>query len=207
MNSGRRDQAALRISIIGSIAAAFLIAGCIDLAPQHDPTRIFVLTAPAMGNAPRGDGVLKLGIKRIELPEYLMNPKMVVRKDGFEIVHSDFHRWGEDLDMAIGRIVGNHLLKRNFINSVSTIPWSEKIDHDFEIRIQIDRFEGVGSSAARLEARWTIRSVASGEFVRTGYTSASRDWDGSDYLALTSALSDTLGTLAGEIAGGLPTAP
>jgi hypothetical protein len=150
-----------------------------------------------------GTGGVKVGIKKIELPDYLLNPKMVVRRDGNEIVHSDFHRWGEDLDRAIGRIVGNHLLKRNVISLVSTIPWSETVEHDYEVRIQIDHFEGVGNASGRLEARWTIRNPGSGEIVKTGYTSASKDWNGSDYLVLASALSDTLSTLAGDIAGAL----
>ena len=206
MNSGRRDQPALTVTVFWTLAAALLLAGCIDLAPQPDPTRVFVLKAPAMGGGLPEDGGWEVGIRRIDLPDYLLNPKMVVRREGFEIVHSEFNRWGENLDKAIGRVLGDPLRKWSFIDIVSTVPWSSKIAHDFEISIQIDRFEGIGRSAAQLDARWSITRGDSDDVLQVGYTSAKRDWNGSDYLALASALSDALATLAADIAGGLSAA-
>ena len=71
---------------------------------------------------------------------------------------------------------------------------------------EIDRFEGIGRSAAQLDARWSITRGDSDDVLQVGYTSAKRDWNGSDYLALASALSDALATLAADIAGGLSAA-
>lgn len=181
---------------------ALFLAGCIDLEPRPDPTRIFVLT----GNAPIVPSTNKRGIalrvNRIELPSYLDSPKMAIRQGGLEIVYSDFNRWGEDLDTAIARNLVNSLLTNPHVSRVVLAP-SNQAPSDYYVTVTILRFEGENSNAAVLEARWDIFDSGTMEISESGNTSARRPWDGTDYAALARALSDTLTVLGQDISRAL----
>ncbi len=180
----------------------FIASGCINLDPQHDPTRIFVLS----GNSPKVPAEAKEGLaiifKRIELPSYLDSPKMATRQGDFEIIYSEFNRWGEDLDKAIGRLLADNLLAHPRIREVTLFP-SNQAESDYKISLNISRFEGINKNAAVLEARWKIFNTETGETVETGITTAHRPWDGKDYTALTRSLSDTLAELGRDISRAL----
>ncbi len=186
------------------LLSSFLIApGCIDLSPQPDPTRFYVLNGP-MGNVPSGQpGGLQIGISRIDLPDYLRTPKMVVRQSEFEVVNREFHRWAEDLDRSLGRILAAHLGARPFVRSVDVVPWDKALEHDFRIALQFDRFEGDAAGNVRLRAQWTISDAPAGAPIHTGHSAVNRRWDGKDYAGLAEALSDALAAMSGDIATAL----
>ncbi len=180
----------------------FIASGCINLDPQHDPTRIFVLS----GNSPTVPTAAIEGFavrfKRIELPSYLDSPKMATRQGDFEIVYSEFNRWGEDLDKAIGRVLAETLLAHPRIREVSLFP-SNQAESDYQVSLSISRFEGKNKNAAVLEAQWKILNAETGDTIETGITSTRRPWDGNDYDALARALSDTLAVLGQDISRAL----
>ncbi len=176
----------------------FIAYGCINLESQHDPTRIFVLS----GNSPTVPAAAKEGFairfKQIELPSYLDSPKIATRQGGFEIIYSEFNRWGEDLDKAIGRILVETLLAHPRIREVTLSP-SNQAESDFQISLSISQFEGINKNAAVLEARWNIVYAETGETIEAGIITANRSWDGQDYAALVRSLSDTLAELGQDI--------
>ena len=200
-----KSQLSNRILIPASLPLVlflFIASGCINLDPQHDPTRIFVLS----GNSPTVPTAAKEGFavrfKRIELPSYLDSPKMATRQGDFEIVYSEFNRWGEDLDKAIGRVLAETLLAHPRIREVSQFP-SNQAESDYQISLNISRFEGKNKNAAVLEAQWKILNAETGETIKTGFTSTHRPWDGNDYDALARALSDNLAELGRDISRAL----
>ncbi len=198
-----RPSLVLALTSIPLLILALLAGGCIDLEPKPDPTRIFVLTGNRPTLPPTGTGNISVGIRRIELPAYLKNPKMATRQGGLEIVYSEFNRWGEGLDKAIGRNLMTALLANPHVSRATLFPSNEKIPPNYSVAVAILRFEGDGSNAAILEARWKILDPKSGEIVQTGATKASRQWNGSDYAALATALSGNLTELAQDISQAL----
>lgn len=177
-------------------------AGCIDLEPQPDPTRFYVLTssAPAVGDE-TGDG-LSIGIRRVGMPDYLSDSRMVTRRGDHEIVYADFHRWGENLDQAIVRVLAGDIADKNYVSHVSVFPWRDAVEHDYVITVDIYRFEGTAFEAV-MEASWEIRGADGDKILKTGKTSLSRDWDGSNYAALAGSLSDMLDQLSVELSKAL----
>ncbi len=177
----------------------FASSGCIDLAPQHDPTRIFVLNGDQASIPPAGQAGLKVKISRIELPSYLNNSKMAARKGGLEITYSEFNRWGEDLDAAIGRNLLNALSANPDVSQATLFPAGEGGEFDIRVTVRIQRFEGENDNAAILKAQWEIADFNTREIIQTGKTNARRPWDGKDYATLAQGLSDTLNELGRDL--------
>ena len=181
------------------ISCFLSMPGCIDLSPQPDSTRFYVLNGPTENVLSGKPGVLQIGITRVEVPEYLRTPKMVVRQSEFEVVNSESHRWAEDFDRSLGRIVAAHIGARPFVRRVDVVPWDEAPEHDFRIALRFDRFEGDAAGNVRLRAKWTISEAPTDRPIRTGHSAVSGKWDGRDYAALAEALSDVLAGMSGDI--------
>ncbi|HSI08658.1 MAG TPA: ABC-type transport auxiliary lipoprotein family protein, partial [Rariglobus sp.] len=98
-----------RLSALGLLSAVVLgVTGCSLLpAPKADPTRYYVLTGQPVAEelAPKAEGALVLGVKRIEIASYLNGKDMVVREASNEIAYNSFSRWAEPLTASIGRAV------------------------------------------------------------------------------------------------------
>lgn len=186
------------------LAILLLVAGgCIDLAPQHDPTRIFVLTGNPSNLPALSKGGAVVRVSPIQLPAYLSSPKMAIRQGGQEIVYSEFNRWGEGLDRAIGQILSESILANPQVSQVALVPAHENLSYDYTVTVNLIRFEGENANAAVLEARWKIIDSESGEIAGSGTTSARRPWDGKDYAALAQGLSDNLAELGQDISRAL----
>lgn len=176
------------------------INGCLNLDPQADPSRFYLLS---VSDEVRGlqhiDG-LSVGLKRVGVPTYLKNKKIVIRLDSDEIRYSEIHRWGEDLETAISRILATNLTAKNGIQQVSIVPWQDTSVHDIEINVKILRFEGADDGNVVLRALWEIQDSSTSNNPVTGDTSVTRSgWNGRNYGRLASLMSDTLSSLTNDI--------
>lgn len=182
----------------------FIIAtgGCINLDPQEDPTRIFVLKEISPMGSSGSEKTLSVGIRRINLPAYLNSSKIVIRKGDHEVVHSDYHRWGEDLDVAIGRNLAGRLAESLSEAEVVRFPWPDKTSPDYVVEVEILRFDGDESTYnAKVQAKWMIRDSEAAKPTPTthGKTDFRKSWDGRSFVALVASLDRGLAVMGGQI--------
>jgi uncharacterized lipoprotein YmbA len=209
----------LRLRALGRRAAVGLLAalaGCTVFPPaQEDSTRFFVLSDVAVPEAGAGlataEGGLRIGLRPVRLEGYLKDRPMVVRTGPNELRFEDFRQWAEPLDTAIGRIVRSKLLAYPAVAQVYAEPFPFDQARDFDVSIDVTRFEGAvsanGKYVASLTAVIEISTPGANARVvsRKVFTAPAEDWDGRDFGGLANLLSGDVAALAQEVAADLPT--
>lgn len=203
-----------RFSVLGLLSSAALaLAGCSLLpAPKVDPTRYYVLTGRAAdpADSAKAEGALVLGVRRIELMPYLNGKDMVVRQGGNEIVYQSFARWAEPLATSIGRAVAVRLAGAGTVARVHAQPFPFDGERDYDVAIRVFRCEGErrseGGAFASFAALVEVTEAGAGGalVLRRYFTAPEVAWDGRDFGALASALSEQVGALGDEVVAALP---
>jgi hypothetical protein len=150
-------------------------------------------------------------VRRLNLASYLATPFVVVRWGSNRVTLSEFHRWGEDLEDGINRTVVAHLTSRPAFKRVDVAPWSLTARHDYQIQLNVTRFEGVapedGASPrgeAHMLASWEIIRPQDGAVVARGTADVrEQGWRVGDYESLVALLDSCVEALAAELAAAL----
>ena len=181
------------------LVLALLMSGC----ARTSPVTYYQLSAidtdrSAVAAGAIGDSVI--GIGPVRLPELLDRPQIVIRTGSNRLQLADDRRWAESLAENISRVLRENLAARLATERILYYPWSQAAAVDYQIVIEILRFEGEGYGVAHLEAIWSIQGrkgiiLLPPKRVKYQVTSATPDFEG-----LVQALSETLSQLCGEIA-------
>jgi len=92
--------------------ALLLLAGCFKLGRPTPPVEQYVLGGSGTAANPVSNadpGTLAIGLRRLDLADYLATRLIVVRRGTHQIVVTDFRRWGEDPGDGINRSLAAHL--------------------------------------------------------------------------------------------------
>lgn len=126
------------------------------------PTTTYVIDIPEIYTE-QYDNSLQIGsgpvfaIMHISIPSYLNRPQIVLREKGSRIYIDERHRWGENLDKAVSRVLSNALTNNLVsINGVA-VPLKLGMHPDYTIQLDISRFEGSLDEYLELDAFWTLQ--------------------------------------------------
>jgi|YelNatPaOPRAMG01_1025707.scaffolds.fasta_scaffold08217_4 uncharacterized lipoprotein YmbA len=183
------------------LALALTITGCASLlAPQPDRSRFFVLSsgAKASSTAP-GASHLALGVGPVTIPDYLQRPGIATRVGPTEVDYSQTDRWAEPLEECLPRVLAQDLSDSLGTSRVVMFPWAGDTHVDYQVQVNVERFELTSQGQAVLAARWTIRNPQTGEILDSGEANESRR-AGSDAASATAALSQALDAMARDLA-------
>lgn len=152
-----------------------------------------------------------IGLRHVQIADYLDVPFVVVRRGPQRITFSDFHRWGESLTKGVNRSVAGHLVARGPVRTVDSVPWPVEAQHDYLVEIQVLRFEGLApedpeatTGEIHMVATWKILHPEGGQLLQHGTTEHRRPgWTIRDYEGLVDALEEGLSSLADEIISAL----
>ncbi len=183
------------------------LGGCLDLKPQPDVTRYFVLgetssaTSTASIDGPQG---LALGMRALRVAPHLDTQRIVTRLGPHEVSFADDFRWGEGLDEGISRTLAAYLAATDPVRSVQVVPWPDRAVYAYVIAVHVERFEGFAPDTAHLLATWSILDAEDGRLLRQGRTDhRAQGWSASDYPDLVHKLDASLHVLAEDLAAGL----
>lgn len=198
---------------LAALAALALLAGCSLPTATPDPTRYYLLSAPAPVAAPAAGAVAEgtsskvvtVGLSRVELPAYLRSRSVVLRPGGTELRQAPAARWAEPLDQGIARVLKETLQAQPVVRAVVLYPAPQAATPDCEISVSVLACEGLAGAAGqriRFAATWELRSTAARAAVLASGTfeSASAEWPEGDYAALTAKLGEAVAALGWEIA-------
>ena len=178
-------------------------AGCSVLDPQPDHTQFFVLSPmaePTESPALHGS-VVALG--PVKLPDYLSRLEIATRTDENRLSFSDTKRWAEPLDVNFTRVLSQDLAILMNLGEVVSYPWFADVKVDYQVPVQVSRFEADDGGNVVLQARWSVKAVKSGALV---YAKDSRivqeivQEKGADDTAAVGAMNAAVTQLAREIA-------
>ena len=189
------------------IIAFIILGGCLGKGTQK-ATRFYLLQPiPGISSGERasveGEGVM-LAIGPVRVRQYLNRPEIVTRTQENKIMLHDFHSWGEPLDKNFTAVLGGNLSNLLSTDRIVFFPWRRRPNFDYQIIVDVMRFDGDLGEEALLIVHYKIWAVgeSEGEERRIGIwkSSFSRQTRDDSYEALVSAMSELVGDFSREIA-------
>ncbi len=174
--------------------------------PQPDPSKFYVLTAlsgPASDAAPPGAADLShlaIGLGPVTLPEYLHRREVVTRAapNRLDLSATDF--WAEPLDESFRRVLEENLSILLGTKQIVEFPWYSTTVLDYQVQVEVQRFECDGSGNAQLHAVATVKDPKSGQVLTSQQANLSEAAGSASAEARAAALSNDLGNLSRQIA-------
>jgi uncharacterized lipoprotein YmbA len=139
----------------------FLLAGCLLLSALaacggDKPTRLYVLSAmPDTPDAAAARGV-PIGIGPVTLPKYLDRPQIVTRVQDNSLAQADLDQWGGDLYDNITHVLAANLSSLLKTDRVSLYPWKDRAPIQYQVTLDITRFERDVDGSTVLSVFWSI---------------------------------------------------
>ena len=203
MNSRKKGMAGVLAGVAGLV-----LGGC-SLLPQAqtDPTRFFVLSVQSVTPeaAPAGKSPV-VHLRPVEVASYIKAKPIIVRRGDNEIEFREFARWGEPLELGIGRVLREDLVARGAAGTVLAAGLrATDSDYDYTLVVRVLACEGGTDGAVHFRAVWELATTglapklaAPGDLRPAGLR-----WDGKSGGALAAQLSKAVAILAEDVAAGL----
>ena len=180
--------------------------GCVNLGEgTQNKSRFYVLrplTAEQVSAEGQVDGV-KIGIGPVRIPEYLGQPQIVTRTGSSRLQVNEFHRWAEPLDENFLRALRGNLSILLSTNQIYQHPWVGSTHLDYQVAVDVLRFDGNLGGNVTLNAVWTVYTEDRKEVLLRKRQEYQQPVDGDSYEALVAAHRESLSALSRDIAAAL----
>jgi uncharacterized lipoprotein YmbA len=186
------------------IFAIFLmLAGCASTAPTRYYNLNSLISSGTEMKAVSTDQNIAIGVGPIEIPDYLDRPHIVTRTGRNEIKIDDFNKWAGSLRNDISRVLSENLSVLLSIRRVYDYPFKSYIPLEYQIVVNITRFDGMPGGKVMLKADWTILGGKEKKVILMDAVSFSEQTEGGDYDSLIAAKSRILANLSRDITAAL----
>jgi uncharacterized lipoprotein YmbA len=143
------------------ILIALLFPACVDLEPQADHSRFYILDPTPIGGEPEKNDAAQpyIYFPQITLPSFLTTTKLAVRESGTELKFYEDHRWAEPLDDSLLRALVSHIrsgLPENW--TITNYPNRRSDSKGFEVQIQVEQLEGNAAGTAHFVGQFQLYS-------------------------------------------------
>jgi len=154
-------------SVLKSLIPFYLVliglysGGCGTFSPRPDSSRFFTLTAIAQPgsvttSASSNPAGVSIGIGPIRLPGYLDRQEIVTRVSQNRIDLSEYDRWAERLETNFTRVLAQNLSVLLNTDQLVFYPWELNRKPNYQVTIEMLRFESNTRGEVQLSARWEI---------------------------------------------------
>jgi len=202
----RTHDLCLRALLLGAI----LIWGGGCLGGTSAPTRFYTLVpmaGPPTEAAPlSGERGPAVGVGPVTLPGYLDRREIVTRRGREEIELGEFDHWSEQLKDGAARVLGENLAILLHTDRVALLSWRGTRPVQYQVAVEVARFEGAAGADVTLEARWRILG-GDGKELALRRSTVTEVAGAPGYGALVAAMSRALGALSREIATAIRALP
>ena len=181
---------------IALCVALVLAAGC-----GSSPRPHFYALDPGASPARRVAPAFTVAVGPVSVPDSVDRPQLVLRVGANELVLAEQARWAEPLKASISRVVANRL-ELELGDARAGVHGKGATDEtDYQVRIDIERFDSRPGEAVLIEAAWLVRRPNGGAGLsgRSGV----REPAGNSYDALVGAHSRALSAVSRDIAGAI----
>jgi hypothetical protein len=200
--------------LIAAVLALPVLVSC----STSKPTRLFVLSAQTTRPAPVSTQGTPIGIGPVTLPRYLDRPQVITRVASNRLGQADLDQWGGDLGDNVARVLATNLANLLNTERVSLYPWKNDAPVDFQITLDVAKFEQDPDGSSVLDAFWSLVRPSDGKVLvmrrstyREGGTAiaalGSADGASRSYDTVAAAMSSNLETLSRDIASAIKGQP
>jgi len=176
-----------------------LVTGCLGLGGQSPKTEFYMLTPMAERASADGPGPV-LAVGPVDLPGYLERPQIVTRGPGNAIELAEFEHWAEPLDESFLRVLAEDLAAQVPTDRLLLFYTSTMREVDFQVRVDVVRFDADERGAVQLVARWRLYATDQREELASRESRIAETAKPGDYDAIAGAMSRAVNALAREIA-------
>ena len=184
-----------------SLAACLLISGgC----ASTKPARFYTLSSLAISGTenrtePVGEGIA-IGVGPIKIPEHLDRPQIVTRTSRNELQLAEFDRWAGSLADDFSRVLAENLSILLSTDRVSMYPWRRSVPIEYQVVVDVSRFDGTLGENAWLSARWSLLDGENKKVLAMHKSFLNEPSGAPSYKAMVAAQSRALAKLSREIA-------
>ena len=182
----------------------FLIAPLMAACSTPAPDRYYLLSATLNPAAPVAGQGSVIGIGPVTIPSHLDRSMIVSRSSSNRLEVNAGHRWAEPLDENINRILLENIDHTGKAVRMETFPWTSRDGVDWQIVVDIDRFERQADGNVLLAARWKLVAFESGDITASNRYEKVVDPKNTDVESTVSAMSDLLADMSVDIAKYIP---
>ena len=200
-----------RFRLVGVILLAFsyLMAGCTFIGGTQQATKNYVLNS-LYSEEPQAQAVADLHnigilVGPIRMALYLDRADIVIRDSQNQIRLAEFSQWAGPLQENFSRVLAENLSVLLATDSVGIFPGTRAMLFDFNVTVNVTRFDGMPGKKADLRARWGILDKNRKTMLFEKHTQLSQLTENDSLEALIVAESRTLADLSREIAEAIKT--
>lgn len=182
------------------LLSAGLLAGC---AGTSHNTQLYMLTplrVEAGTQLAESEQPLRIGLGPVTMPPYLDRVQIVTRKSRTELVIADFDQWAEPLRDNFNRVLKENLATLIPTDSVIGYPWRHDIALDFQVRIEVIRFDRDEDGNCQLIARWGVQRPGADGVLAQRRVSYQQSPTGNSYAETVAAMNTALEHMSRDIA-------
>ena len=195
-----------RFGPVGVILLVFscLMAGCTFIGGTQQPTKNYVLNS-LYSEEPQAQAVADLKdigilVGPIRMALYLDRSDIVIRDSQNQIRLAEFSQWAGPLQENFSRVLAENLSVLLATHSVGIFPGTRAMLFDFNVTVNVTRFDGIPGEKADLRARWGILDKNRKQMLFEKHSLLSQPTEADSLEALIAAESSTLSDLSREIA-------
>jgi uncharacterized lipoprotein YmbA len=190
------------LTILATCLCLVFLAGC----GVTQPARFYILTPVEFaGESPLPGPAL--GIGPVNFPAYLDRPEIAHRSGGNQLYFADSDRWAEPLKTTFSRTLAENLSVMLPSDRVNLYPWARSTRIDYQVSIDVLRFDADASGTVVLVAGWEISRPDDSTVISRHKRSYTEPAGGMVYPAIVAAQSRAVERLARDIVAAIAAQP
>lgn len=182
--------------LIVVLSIALWVSGC----AKSPPPNFYLLDVEAPTQLPGFEQGVSVGVGPVETARYLDRNQIVSRTATAKLQVSGRNQWAEPMKAGFTRVLMVNLGLALDSNRIYELPMRRRRPLDFQIPIDILRFDGVLGNEVVLSVRWTLLKGDGKEILVSKVSRIIEPVSGPDFDAFVAAQSRALEKLSREIA-------
>jgi uncharacterized lipoprotein YmbA len=186
-------------------AVLLIMGGCAIMGKgTQQPTKSYVLhslyseeTKPQPVKKLHDVGIL---VGPLRMAMYLDRSDVIIRDSQNRIDIADFSQWAGPLQENFSRVLAENLSVLLETDRVGIFPGGKVAIYDYNVTVNVTRFDGTPGGKTNLRARWGILDKTRKKILFEKHSLLSQTTDGDSVEAMVAAQSHTVADLSREIA-------
>ncbi|MGQ4806714.1 hypothetical protein NKDENANG_00049 [Candidatus Entotheonellaceae bacterium PAL068K] len=174
-----------------------VLTGCVG----NPPSRFYILAPlpPSETAELFARQSIAIGVGPVSLPSYLDRPQIVTHASRTKLDLAEFDQWAAPLQENFALVLAENLSVLLATDHVVVFPWQRSTPIDYQVIVDVTRFDGAVGGDMLLVARWSVHQ-ADGHELMMEKSRFGEPIAGQDYEAIVTAMSRTLESLSRDIA-------
>ena len=196
----------LRHTLFVSLMVISVFSGCAGTEPSRFYRLSTLQDAHMSQDTMKADQDVSIGIGPINIPDSHKRPQIVTLTSTNEMDLGEFDRWAGALEDNMATVIAENLSMLLSTDNIHVYPWSRAVTTDYQVIVDIIRFDGMLGENAVLIARRTVFGEDGQKMLMKKRVQYIEPAEGDDYGALVAAMSRALANFSRDTAEAIRTA-